>query len=132
MTYRRPIPLDPPVNFETEPFWRFAEEGRLMLKRCGSCRKTHYYPRGHCPFCLSDDTEWHEAQGTGEVYSFSVMRRTDIPYAIAFVTLSEGITMMSHIVDCPFEAIAIGMPVRLVFVTSEGGQAVPVFRPDNG
>ena len=43
------------------------------------------------------------------------MRRAPPPYAIAYVTLDEGPTMMTGIVDCDLDAIRIGQPVRVVF-----------------
>ena len=88
----------------------------------------HHYPRPICPFCFSDDTEWIESRGTGTIYSFSVTRLSP-PYAIAYVTLDEGPTMMTNIVDCDFEGLAIGQRVSVVFVPTDGGPAVPMFRP---
>jgi uncharacterized OB-fold protein len=45
------------------------------------------------------------------------------------VTLAEGPTMMTNIVDCDLDGITIGQPVRLVFKASEGGPQVPMFTP---
>ena len=28
-----------------EAYWEAARAGRLLLKKCGACGKTHYYPR---------------------------------------------------------------------------------------
>ena len=58
------------------------------------------------------------------------MRRAPVPYAIAYVTLDEGPTMMTNIVDCDLDKIKIGQAVRLVFKPSEGGPPVPMFTPD--
>ena len=124
----RPIPA-PPVNPETRPFWDAAAAGRLLLKRCAACTQPHHYPRVIGPFCGSDRTEWTEATGRGTVYSYSVFRRAPIPYAIAYVTLAEGVTMMTNIVDCDLDAIRIGQPVRVVFNPTEGGPPVPMFTP---
>jgi uncharacterized OB-fold protein len=118
----------PPVNPESEPFYAAAAEGRFLLRRCTSCRKMHWYPRALCPFCFAT-TEWEEASGRGVIYSFSVMRRTDPPYAIAYVTLAEGPTMMTNLVDCDFDVLRIGQPVTLVFKPSDCGPPVPCFRP---
>ncbi len=63
------------------------------------------------------------------VYSYSVMRRAEIPYAIAYVTLDEGVTMMTNIVDCDLDQIRVGQRVRLVFKPTEGGPPVPAFTP---
>ena len=117
-----------PLPFpETTPYWQAAAQGKLLLKHCTACGAHHFYPRALCPFCCSDKTEWREAAGTGVIYSFSVTRRAEVPYAIAYVTLAEGPTMMSNIVDCDLDAIRIGQHVRLVFKPAENGQPVPMF-----
>jgi uncharacterized protein len=117
-----------PLPFpETQPYWDAAAKGKLLLKHCAACGANHFYPRALCPFCFSDKTEWREAAGTGTVYSFSVTRRAEVPYAIAYVTLAEGPTMMTNIVDCDLDAIRIGQRVRLVFKPAETGQPVPMF-----
>jgi len=122
----RKIPA-PVVNPETKPFWDAASEGRLLLKKCLACGAFHYYPRAICPFCGSDRTEWHTASGRGSLYSYSVMRRAPIPYAIAYVTLDEGVTMMTNIVDCDLDGLRIGQSVKVVFKPTEGGAPVPMF-----
>ena len=111
-----------------EPFWAAAREGRLLLKQCRACDKTHYYPRPICPFCMSADTQWREASGQGAIYSWSVERRAQPPYAIAFVSLPEGPTLLTTIVDCDLDALAVGQAVQLSFETRDE-QPVPVFRP---
>jgi uncharacterized OB-fold protein len=52
------------------------------------------------------------------------MRRVEKPYAIAYVTLDEGVTMLTNLVDCDFERLAVGTPVRVVFK-----DAIPMFTP---
>lgn len=124
----RKIPAPPP-NPETKAFWDAASQGKLLIKRCTACAAVHYYPRALCPFCGSDATEWQTAAGAGTIYSYSVMRRADVPYAIAYVTLDEGVTMMTNLVDCDFNALRIGQRVRLVFKPTDGGPPVPTFTP---
>ena len=124
----RKIPA-PPVSPETQPFWDAAVAGRLMIKKCGGCGRAHYYPRALCPFCGSDRTAWLAASGRGTIYSYSVMRRVPIPYALAYVTLQEGPTMMTNIVDADLDRIRIGQPVRVVFRPTDGGPPVPMFAP---
>ena len=119
----------PPVNPETQAFWDAAGEGKLLYKKCAACGEPHFYPRPHCPFCFSDKVEWQEASGRGTIYTYSIMRRAPVPYAIAYVELAEGPRMMTNIVDCELDKIAIGQPVRLVFKPSEGGPPVPMFTP---
>jgi len=120
----------PPVNPGDERFFDAAAQGKLLIKRCAGCGEFHYYPRPLCPFCFSEQTEWVEAKGTGSIYTFSVTRRAGpTPYAIAYVTLDEGVTMMTNIVDCDLDAIRIGQRVRVVFKPTEGGPPVPMFAP---
>ena len=57
------------------------------------------------------------------------MRRVKEPYAIAHVTLAEGPTMLTNIVDCDFDTLAIGQPVHVVFQETENGPPVPMFKP---
>ena len=73
-----------------------------------------------------------EASGSGEVYSYSIMRRAEVPYAIAYVRLSEGATMMTNIVDCDFDEIKVGMPVRLVFKDARWPSAADVHQGLSG
>jgi uncharacterized protein len=127
-TSERKIPF-PLSNSETQPFWDAAVEGRFILKKCTACGRTHWYPRAICPFCFSDKTQWQPASGKGRIYSFSVMRRASEPYAIAYVTLEEGPTILTNIVNCDFDALKVGQNVMLVFRPSEGGPPVPMFTP---
>jgi uncharacterized protein len=127
-TTERKIPAPQP-NPETRAFWDGAAEGRLLLKKCLACGQVHYYPRALCPFCGSDRTEWQPSSGLGSIYSWSVIRRAEVPYAIAYVTLEEGITMMTNIVGCDLDAIRIGQRVRVVFTPTDGGPPVPTFTP---
>jgi uncharacterized OB-fold protein len=119
---------NPPITPESAPFFAAAKEGRFLIRRCGACGKAHWYPRALCPFCFGE-TAWEEASGDGTIYSYSVMRRASPPYAIAYVALAEGPTMMTNLVDCDFDALAIGQDVSLVFKASADGTPIPCFRP---
>jgi uncharacterized OB-fold protein len=117
------------VDAATEPYWAAARQGVLKLRRCCACTQFHWYPRPICPFCHGD-TEWVQALGTGEIYSLSVTRRVGpLPYALAYVRLDEGVTMMTNIVDCDLDALRIGQRVRVCFKPAEGQAMVPMFTP---
>jgi len=119
----------PAVSPETQAYWDAANQGKLLVKFCKACRQYHHYPRTLCPHCFSDQTEWRQAQGTGTLYSYSVSRRAEPPFTIAYVTLEEGVSMMTNLVDCDFDDLKIGQKVRVVFKPSEGGPKVPMFVP---
>src|SRR5689334_4679628 len=96
----RDIPR-PTMNPENQAYFDAAAQGRLLVKRCNACDQFHFYPRAICPHCLSGDTRWVEAAGSGKIYTYSVLRRgTPVPFALAYVTLDEGVTMITNIVDC--------------------------------
>ncbi len=120
----------PVPNPGDEPYFQAAVQGKLLVRYCTACSKYHHYPRQHCPFCHSDKTEWREGKGTGTIYSYTVARQSGpVPYALAYVTLDEGPTMMTNIVDCDLDSVRIGQKVSVVFKATEGGSAVPMFKP---
>src|SRR5882724_1102637 len=119
----------PEPNPATNRFWEAAAQGQLVSKKCQACGEVHYDPRALCPFGGSDRTDWQPASGRGTVYSWSVMRRAETPYAIAYVTLDEGVTMMTNLVDCDLDGIRIGQAVRVVWKPTAGGPPLPTFTP---
>lgn len=119
----------PHVDTATEYFWTRTKEGQLCARRCTDCGKLHWYPRALCPFCMGE-TEWCGVSGQGTIYSVSVTRRAGpIPYAIAYVALDEGVTMLTNIVDCDLDALKIGQRVAVTFKPAEGGAMIPMFKP---
>ncbi len=121
---------DPVAGPGEQHYFDAAASGILLLKQCGNCGACHHYPRALCPFCMSDDVRWTPSNGTGEIYTCSVTRAAGaIPYCIAYVTLDEGVTMMTNIVDCDLDAVRIGQRVRVVFKKTQGGISVPMFTP---
>lgn len=119
---------DPNPNVGDAPYFEAAAKGKLLLKKCSDCGEVHHFPRGICPFCFSTNVDWVEAKGTGTIYSYSVTRRgTPIPYCIAYVTLEEGITILTNIVDCDLDTVRIGQPVKLTFKATQNGTQVPMF-----
>lgn len=108
--------------------WR-SETGALQLGHCRACDAVHYYPRRACPFCSSLDVGRRDASGKGHVYSHSLTTRgPDGPYVLAYVTLEEGVSILTNIIDADPSTIAIGQAVELVF-REQGSVWTPFFRP---
>lgn len=114
----------PEVDAFTRPYWDAAAEGRLLLRRCraAGCGVAHHYPREFCPSCWSEDVIWEQATGRATLYTWSVVHRNDlppfgdrVPYVAAVVELAEGPRMMTEIIDCPADALRIGMPLLVRF-----------------
>ena len=121
------VPI-PAINEESAPFWEGTLNDKLLIKRCNGCGEHHWYPRSKCPFCHSLDTAWVESGGEGVIYSYSTMRRVAEPFTLAYVTLDEGVSLMTNIVDCDPDTLAIGQRVAVVFRQSEDCK-VPYFTP---
>ncbi len=120
----------PDSNPEIAPYWQACAEGRFLIRACDACGRAHWYPRARCPHCFSDRTDWREATGRGTIYSFSHVARAEVPYVMAYVTLADGPTMMTNIVDCDPASVRIGQAVHVVFKPTQGGPPVPMFTPD--
>jgi uncharacterized OB-fold protein len=132
----QPLPAPaPPVNAETKPYWDATVQGKLLLPRCTVCRIVIWYPRLFCPECGSRNVEWMEASGRGSIYSFTVNRRGTgdyqgiSAYVLAYVELDEGPRVLTNIVDCDPESVAVGQAVEVVFHDTGHGTALPRFRP---
>lgn len=124
----RDIP-GPQPDVETQAWWDACKTGKLLVRHCKACGKDHFLPRTICPFCFSDDTEWKTAAGTGTIYTFSVMRRANAPYVLAYVTLDEGPTVMTNIATKDVNSVRIGQRVKVAFEDTDTGQKLPVFTP---
>ena len=123
--YDKPLPV---IDPGTRPFWDAARDHRLTIPKCKSCGKYHFYPRELCPHCHSDDLEWTDISGRGEIYSFTIARRPagpvyadDVPYVIAMIALDEGPRMMTNLIVDDVETVQIGDRVAVHFddVTDE-------------
>lgn len=123
-------PAAPPNPWpELEPVLASATRGRLTLGRCTRCGEAHYYPRPLCPFCLAPAT-FEDAGGEGVIYSLSVSRRgPKAPFALAYVTLDEGPTVLGRIVDADLDALAIGQRVAVRLPNTDPADLSPSFAP---
>lgn len=118
----------PPINPENQAYFDAAVQGILLIGQCDACGEPHFYPRALCPHCFSERTRWVPAKGNGTLYSFSTLQRgAPAPYTIAYVTLDEGVSMMTNIVDCDVSKLTIGQRLRVVFKQAQGGANVPMF-----
>ena len=135
MPYNKPIPE--PEQYITKPFWDGAKAGKLMLPRCVTCNKVHFYPRAICPFCHSTDLEWIEASGEGYVHTFAVQHRAfggwaeEAPFVTAYIDLKEGDRMFTVLrgVDALQPDLAwIGRKVRVEFEEASEEVSIPFWR----
>ena len=121
---------------ETEAFWDAARERRLLVKRCADCGEAHFYPRPFCPRCWSENVKWEDASGRATLYTWSTVHVNDlppfherVPYVAAIVELSEGPRMMTNVVDCDAEELAVGMSLEVRYRDLDDEFSIPVFAP---
>jgi uncharacterized OB-fold protein len=116
---RRPLPTPTPTS---APFWDGLQRGVLRLQRCRPCAIWVYYPRSHCPSCLSPDMHWDELDAQGVVHSVAIPRQptsemfaADEPQVLAIVELDAGPRLPTWLVTDDPTGIKIGDRVTGVF-----------------
>lgn len=134
MSYNKPIPQPSEL---TRTFWEGAKAGKLMLPRCMSCDRVHWYPRYVCPFCHANELEWIEGSGEGQLYTFAVQHRAfggwadEVPFVTAYIDLNEGDRMFTVLrgVDAKHpETIKIGSKVVVEFEQASEDIHIPFWR----
>jgi uncharacterized OB-fold protein len=103
------------------PYWESLKNHAVAVQRCDSCGAFRYVPKEICPNCQSTHATWTPISGTGEVYTYTIVRRAptpayqaDAPYALVHVSMSEGFRMIGLFVGDP-ETVRIGQPVRVTY-----------------
>ncbi|HEX9818106.1 MAG TPA: Zn-ribbon domain-containing OB-fold protein [Methylomirabilota bacterium] len=111
-------------------FFEKAREGQLTAVRCGGCGELAMPPKEFCPSCARRAWEPVALSGRGTITSYTVIRvaprahAADVPYAIAAVQLTEGVSILGRVVGIPIEQVAVGLPVRFRPLMSNGQTAV--------
>jgi len=129
---RNHLPLLTPENTF---YWQSGKDGRLAFMRCPACSFYVHPPLPICPRCQSREVAPQAVSGDATVVSVTVNRQAwekglDSPYVIAIVELAEqrGLRLTTNIVNCPVEAVRIGMAVHVVFDHREDVW-LPLFEP---
>lgn len=100
-----------------------ADAPRLTGCKCTNCNEL-FFPKkenGICTYCQGKCLEDILLSKVGKIYSFTiVMQRPptfyqgEVPYAIGFVELPEGIRVETLFTGCDFEQLVVGMSVQMV------------------
>jgi uncharacterized OB-fold protein len=130
MTTEMRKPLPDRQDIDNGPFWSGTDNGELRVKRCDDCMRHHWPPRLGCPYCGSGRLEWVAVSPKGEVFSWTVVHRsqtpgfeTETPYAVVLVELSNarGVRMIGDLVNCAADKLKAGLAVEAVFTPSADG-----------
>ncbi len=90
-------------------FYSNLDEGKITGLYCNDCDRWVFPPVAYCRNCSSDNLEWRELSGEGELLYYSssslpALRFTDYaPYAYGLVRLKEGPVWLSMIKEVSTE-----------------------------
>jgi uncharacterized OB-fold protein len=125
------------LPFNSASFYKLLAEHKLMGCRNLTSGKFYLPPRPLCTKSYTDDMEWKEVSGEGEVIAFTVITvppthmieagySRDNPYCAGIVRLKEGPAISGQILGVdlskPAESVKIGMPVKAVFIDRGEGE----------
>ncbi|MEX0875433.1 MAG: bifunctional MaoC family dehydratase N-terminal/OB-fold nucleic acid binding domain-containing protein [Actinomycetota bacterium] len=114
-------------------FWEGVEAEELRIQRCDGCGKLRHPPRPMCPHCRSLDWDYVVSSGRGEVYSFVVHHRPEVPgrehpFTVGLIELEEGTRIVGNVIDYPPADVRIGLGVQVAFLENQRGQKLPQWR----
>jgi len=131
------VPPQPAPDEDSRGFWQAMEGGRVAVCRCRGCRRWLQPPLERCPRCW-EETTYEPVSGSGEVFSFIVVRqpaipgyRDQLPYVVALVELDEqsGLRLPGRLVGVAPEDVKIGQRVTADIQPLPGGSfQMAVFR----
>jgi uncharacterized OB-fold protein len=120
----------------SKPYWDATREKKLLLQFDPRTGRYQFYPR---PVGLAGGRrklEWREVSGKGEIFSYTIARRTrepfrgHEPFLIVLATLDEGVNVMANMVDCTLDEIKIGLRVKPYWAPLNDGTHLLMFTPD--
>ena len=128
---QRKIPFvgTPETNPETKPFFDGCAAGKLMLTPLHVVQEGALVSARACARSASATASGKKPPAKARSTPQRDGTRPSRPIAIAYVTLAEGPSMMTNIVDCDLDTLKIGQDVKVKFVPSEDGPPMPFFTP---
>jgi uncharacterized OB-fold protein len=103
-------------------YWReIPQRYRLEAGKCKKCGFVCFPPRLICPKCGWREFETINLSDRGKVLTYTVIRVAphqfvdQAPYAVGIVELEDGVKLTGQLVDCEFDQLKIGLPVRIEF-----------------
>ena len=118
--YAKLLPADIPAWHR--PYWDSLKAHGLKVQKCDDCGAFRYVPKEICNKCLSTDYSWAATKLTGEVYTYSIIRRAptaayqaEAPYAVVHVTMDDGFRMVGAMKNMDPEAVRIGQRVKVAY-----------------
>jgi uncharacterized protein len=120
-----------------QPFWDATRQKKLVIQYCKTAGKFQHFPRPVSIFTgRRRDIEWREVSGRGKVFSFTIAHRGPPafqgaePYAVASVTLDEGVNVIANMVNCTADELQVGLRVKPYWHPLPNGEHLLMWQPD--
>ena len=125
----------PPWRSFSKAYWDASREKKLLVQYDPRSKRYQHYPRPVSIVTGHTGLEWREVSGQGEVFTFTIARRTREPFAgnepffIVMVTLDEGVNVMANMVICTQAQMKIGLRVKPYWAPLPNGTHLLMFEP---
>jgi len=128
----RRIPVMPILKLNAD-----GTDGVLAGSTCNNCGVTHLGAPAVCLKCMSTDLKRVELGKSGVLHSYTVIYappagwQGPVPYTLGSGGLTEGPEILAEMIDCPREALKVGLKLRLVVVVggkNKDGDEIMVYK----
>jgi uncharacterized OB-fold protein len=125
----------PQIDATSEPFWTACGERRLLIQHCLACGTFQSFPRLLCRNCRGIAFDWHQSNGQGRVYTYTIahhpaapLLQDQVPYVVVVVKLDDcgGVLLISNLVGEDAAEVTVDSAVRLRW-DNDAGAWLPRF-----
>lgn len=114
---------------KTEKFVDLLKDNKLSGTVCKSCGAKFFPPRSDCSFCLSDEMDWFEIEGPGELISYTTAMyapagfENDVPYSLGVAEFAEGVKVFGRLdKSIGDDQLRAGLKIKVKVVNSGDGR----------
>lgn len=102
-----------------ETFADLAAQGILCYPQGNRSRQV--YPLDRHASSIDEGIDWLPAGGEARLHSFAVFHQryapsVKVPYVVAHIELTEGIRLISTLIDINLSDVTVGMPLKAEFI----------------
>ena len=126
--------MKPDINKANKPYWDGLKEEKFLIQKCLACNEVFFPPKLLCPECLSQNVEYFESCGMGELYAFTEIHAKTpgfkTPFIVGLIDLDEHPGRFLSRIEAPFDSLRIGQRMIVQYVHEKRGFSVHTFIPE--
>ncbi len=109
------------IDETSRPFWEGVKQRKLLLQYDPKAGRFQFFPRPVSLYTNDAALEWRESKGVGMLvaYTLTYFRapgfEEEIPYLEGIIQLDEGPCIFAPITGTTYEALAVGMRMRIAW-----------------